>query len=142
MPAVTTPEQLFEHELQDMYYAEKTLTKVLPKLADEASDARAVACVHGAPQADGEARDEPRAGLPHDRQDARGTPMPGHRGHQEGARRVHGRERPTSAKMLDAFLTGAAARTEHYEIAALHRPRQPGARAAVSARPSRSCRRT
>ena len=38
MPTVTSPEQLFEHELQDMYYAEKTLTKVLPKLADEASD--------------------------------------------------------------------------------------------------------
>ena len=33
MPAVTSPEQLFEHELQDIYYAEKTLTKVLPKLA-------------------------------------------------------------------------------------------------------------
>ena len=31
MPAVTSPEQLFEHELQDMYYAEKTLTKVLPE---------------------------------------------------------------------------------------------------------------
>ena len=39
MPTVTSPEQLFEHELQDMYYAEKTLTKVLPKLASEASDA-------------------------------------------------------------------------------------------------------
>ena len=39
MPAVTSPEQLFEHELQDIYYAEKTLTKVLPKLADEANDA-------------------------------------------------------------------------------------------------------
>ena len=38
MPAVTSPEQLFEHELQDIYYAEKTLTKVLPKLADEAKD--------------------------------------------------------------------------------------------------------
>lgn len=38
MPTVTSPQQLFEHELQDMYYAEKTLTKVLPKLAEEASD--------------------------------------------------------------------------------------------------------
>src|SRR5262245_47931263 len=35
---VTSPKQLFEHELQDMYYAEKVLTKVLPTLADEASD--------------------------------------------------------------------------------------------------------
>lgn len=38
MPEVTSPEQLFEHELQDMYYAEKALTTVLPKLAEEASD--------------------------------------------------------------------------------------------------------
>ena len=38
MPTVTSPEQLFEHELQDIYYAEKALTKVLPKLADEATD--------------------------------------------------------------------------------------------------------
>ena len=33
MPQVTSPEQLFVHELQDMYYAEKALTKTLPQLA-------------------------------------------------------------------------------------------------------------
>ena len=38
MPTVTSPQQLFEHELKDMYYAEMALTKVLPKLANEASD--------------------------------------------------------------------------------------------------------
>ena len=38
MPQMTSSEQLFEHELQDMYYAENTLTKVLPKLAEEVSD--------------------------------------------------------------------------------------------------------
>src|SRR6188768_3200189 len=38
MPTVTTPQELFEHELQDMYYAEKTLINVLPKLAEEATD--------------------------------------------------------------------------------------------------------
>src|SRR5512134_1092042 len=38
MTTVTTQKQLFEHELQDMYYAEKTLAKVLPKLAEEATD--------------------------------------------------------------------------------------------------------
>ena len=30
MPQVTTPKQLFKHELQDMYYAEKTLATTLP----------------------------------------------------------------------------------------------------------------
>ena len=39
MSKVSTPEQLFVHELQDMYYAEKTLATTLPKLAQEASDA-------------------------------------------------------------------------------------------------------
>jgi ferritin-like metal-binding protein YciE len=38
MPTVTSPQELFEHELQDMYYAEKTLINVLPKLAEEATD--------------------------------------------------------------------------------------------------------
>ena len=38
MPQVTTPKQLFKHELQDMYYAEKTLATTLPKLAQEATD--------------------------------------------------------------------------------------------------------
>jgi ribosome recycling factor len=42
MPTVTSPTELFEHELQDMYYAEKTLTNVLPKLAKEASDGELV----------------------------------------------------------------------------------------------------
>ena len=38
MPKVASPEQLFVHELKDMYYAEKALTKVLPRLATEATD--------------------------------------------------------------------------------------------------------
>ena len=38
MPKMTSPEELFMHELQDIYYAEQTLTKVLPKLAQESKD--------------------------------------------------------------------------------------------------------
>src|SRR4026207_34429 len=38
MPQITNPEELFVHELQDMYYAEQTLTKVLPKLASQSTD--------------------------------------------------------------------------------------------------------
>ena len=37
-PQATTPKQLFVHELQDVYYAEKPLTTILPKLASQASD--------------------------------------------------------------------------------------------------------
>ena len=38
MSQMTTPADLFVHELQDVYFAERTLTKVLPKLADEVND--------------------------------------------------------------------------------------------------------
>jgi ferritin-like metal-binding protein YciE len=117
MPEVTSPEQLFEHELQDMYYAEKTLVKVLPKLADEATD-----------------RELSRAFASHLDQTkkhvsnlekvfqtigkkAEATSCSG----IEGIKKEHDdfvQENDMSSEMLDAFLTGAAARAEHYEIAA------------------------
>jgi ferritin-like metal-binding protein YciE len=117
MPAVTSPEQLFEHELQDMYYAEKALTRVLPKLADEATD-----------------RELSRAFTSHLKQTEKHVtnlekvfreigkqpeahPCPG----IDGIRKEHDdfvEENTTSSEMLDTFLTGAASRTEHYEIAA------------------------
>ena len=37
MSQVRSTKQLFKHELQDMYYAEKSLATTLPKLAQEAS---------------------------------------------------------------------------------------------------------
>jgi ferritin-like metal-binding protein YciE len=117
MPTVTSPEQLFEHELQDMYYAEKTLTRVLPRLADEATDSelsRAFTShlketqkhVTNLEKVFRQIGKQPEA-----------TPCPG----IDGIKKEHDDfvqdSRPTS-KMLDAFLTGAAARAEHYEIAA------------------------
>jgi ferritin-like metal-binding protein YciE len=117
MPAVTSPEQLFEHELQDMYYAEKALTRVLPKLADEATDgelSRAFQShlketekhVTNLEKVFREIGKKPEA-----------HPCPG----IEGIKKEHDdfvEENTTSPKVLDAFLTGAASRTEHYEIAA------------------------
>lgn len=117
MSSMTSPEQLFEHELQDLYYAEKTLTKVLPKLAEEASD-----------------RELSRAFTSHLKETEKhvanlekvfrqigkspqANPCPG----IEGIKKEHDEfveEHDASAELLDAFLTGAAARTEHYEIAA------------------------
>jgi ferritin-like metal-binding protein YciE len=117
MPEVTSPEQLFEHELQDMYYAEKALTTVLPKLAEEASD-----------------RELSRAFTSHLRETEKHVanlekvfrqmgkspeahPCAG----IEGIKKEHDdfmKENSPSEEMLDAFLTGAASRTEHYEIAA------------------------
>src|SRR5262245_2602815 len=117
MPVMTSPKQLFEHELQDMYYAEKALTKVLPTLADEASD-----------------RELSQAFTTHLRETEKhvanlekvfrqiGKSPEAHRcAGIEGIKKEHDdfvNENDASSKMLDAFLTGAAARTEHYEIAA------------------------
>lgn len=116
MPEVTTPEQLFIHELQDMYYAEKALTKTLPKLAEEATD-----------------RELSRAFAAHLKETekhvtnlervfrqigekAEAHPCPG----IEGIKKEHDdfmSENDPSAEIVDSFLTGAAARAEHYEIA-------------------------
>jgi ferritin-like metal-binding protein YciE len=117
VPSVTSPQQLFEHELQDMYYAEQALTRVLPRLADEASD-----------------RELSRAFTSHLKETEKHVgnlekvfeqigkrpeahPCAG----IEGIKKEHDdfmRENSPSEKMADAFLTGAASRTEHYEIAA------------------------
>jgi ferritin-like metal-binding protein YciE len=117
MPAVTSPEQLFEHELQDMYYAEKTLTKVLPKLADEASDGElSRAFTSHLKQTEGHVVNLEKV-FRSIGKTPQATKCPG----IEGIKREHDEfveSSSPSTKMLDAFLTGAAARAEHYEIAA------------------------
>ncbi len=117
MAEMTDPRELFLHELGDVLYAERVLVKALPKLQKEASDpelARAfkthlaetkqhVTNVEQAFKALGE---RPKA-----------EKCPG----IEGIKREHdefvAKESP-SPEVLNAFLTGAGARTEHYEIAA------------------------
>jgi ferritin-like metal-binding protein YciE len=114
---MTDPRELFLHELGDILYAEQTLVKTLPKLQSEASDPELaegfgdhlaetkqhVANVEKAFEALGET---PKA-----------EKCPG----IEGIKKEHDefveKESP-SAEILDSFLTGAGARTEHYEIAA------------------------
>ena len=117
MPAVTSPEQLFEHELQDIYYAEKTLTRVLPKLAEEASDrelSRAFTShlKETEKQVTNLEKVFEQLGMSPEAHPCAGI---------EGIKKEHDdfmKENDPSAEMLDAFLTGAASRTEHYEIAA------------------------
>ena len=114
---MSDPRHLFLHELGDVLYAEKTLVKALPKLQEEASDAELASGfadhleetrqhVKNLEQAF-EALGEP----------ARAQKCPG----IEGIKKEHddfvANESPTP-EVLDAFLTGAGARTEHYEIAA------------------------
>ena len=117
MSKMSDPRELFLHELGDILYAETVLVKALPKLAQEASD------------------DELRAGfeahLEETRQHvknvekafealgekAKAEKCPG----IEGIKKEHDefmQEEQPSKDVADLFLTGAGARTEHYEIAA------------------------
>ena len=114
---MSDPRELFLHELGDVLYAERTLVKTLPKLQAEASDdelalgfgehldqtKQHVANVEQAFEKLGE---KPTA-----------EKCPGIEGLKQEHDDVLAQEAP-SPQVLDSFLTGAGARTEHYEIAA------------------------
>jgi ferritin-like metal-binding protein YciE len=105
------------HELGDILYAERTLVKVLPKLAQEATDStlrdafeehlgeteQHVTNIEKAFEMVGES--------------AKAEKCPGIDGIKKEHDEFVSKEDP-STDVLDMFLTGAAARTEHYEIAA------------------------
>ena len=117
MPQITKPEELFVHELQDMYYAEQTLTKVLPKLASQSTD-RELSKAFTSHLAETKEQIEnleqvfQNIGKP-----AKGERCPGIEGIKEEHESFMQENDPTPA-LLDMHLTGAAARAEHYEIAA------------------------
>jgi ferritin-like metal-binding protein YciE len=117
MPQVRTPQQLFKHELQDMYYAEKALATTLPKLAEEATDSeltRAFTAHHKETKKHVANLEKVFEEIG---ERAEAHPCPG----IDGIKKEHDEfmtENEPSTAMRDAFLTGAAARAEHYEIAA------------------------
>jgi ferritin-like metal-binding protein YciE len=114
---MSEPRELFLHELGDILYAERTLVKALPKLEEEAADAELA-------EGFGKHLEETKQhvknveaafeelGVP-----AKAEKCPG----IEGIKKEHddfvANESPAQ-QVLDAFLTGAGARAEHYEIAA------------------------
>ena len=114
---MSNPRELFLHELGDVLYAEQTLVKALPKLQEEASDEELA-------QGFGEHLEETRQHVKNVEKafEALGEPAkaekcPG----IEGIKKEHDEfvsNQSPSQEVLDAFLTGAGARTEHYEIAA------------------------
>jgi ferritin-like metal-binding protein YciE len=117
MPQLTTPQALFEHALEDVYYAEKTIEKMLPKLAGEASNrelTRAFETHLKETQQQIENLEEVFSELG---KRAKGEACPGIDGIKEEHDKFVSEEDPDKP-ILDMFLTGAAARTEHYEIAA------------------------
>jgi ferritin-like metal-binding protein YciE len=113
---ITTPRELFLHELGDILYVEEQLAnEVLPKLINEVQ------------------HDEFRTSLENHLEETRGhvenveqvfstlgeSPRPerciGFEGLKQEKEELTGK---VSGTMIDAVNTGAAARTEHYEIAA------------------------
>jgi ferritin-like metal-binding protein YciE len=117
MPKMTSPEDLFMHELEDIYYAEQTLTKVLPKLAAESSDQELS-------KAFTSHLDETKQQIKNLEQvfrnmgePVKGEKCPGIDGIKEEHETFMKENSPTPA-VLNIHLTGAAARAEHYEIAA------------------------
>ena len=116
MPEITTPRELFLHELGDILYVEQRLTEeVLPTLIQEVQDA------------------DFRKGLERHLEQTRGhitnvEQIFDSMGEQsetekclgfEGLKKEHDEmTTEVSESLIDIVDTGAAARTEHYEIAA------------------------
>jgi ferritin-like metal-binding protein YciE len=114
---MTSPKQLFVHELQDVYYAEKTLTSVLPKLAAEASDRELTRAFESHLKETQKHVANLEKVFRNVGESAKGQPCPG----IDGIKEEHDefkREHQTTQTLSDVFLTGSASRTEHYEIAA------------------------
>jgi ferritin-like metal-binding protein YciE len=117
MTQMTTPQQLFEHELKDIYYAERVIVQMLPTLSREATSSQLS-------RAFDQHLKETRGQIENLEQvfseigkRAQGEQCPG----IEGIKREHDmfmQEESPASEIRDMFLTGAAARTEHYEIAA------------------------
>jgi ferritin-like metal-binding protein YciE len=111
------PKDLFAHDLSDVLYVERSLATILSQLADEATHRPLqTALRRHLKETEQHAKNVEAAfeatGLRPEAETSRGL---------DGIRAEHDEfvssRRPTSA-MLDLYLTGAAARTEHYEIAA------------------------
>jgi ferritin-like metal-binding protein YciE len=117
MSEMTDPKELFLHELGDVLYVEQTLVKTLPKLQKEATDAELARGFedHLAQTKEHVSNVEEAFKLLGEKPKAEKCPG------IEGIKTEHDefvRDEGPSAEVLDSFLTGAAARTEHYEIAA------------------------
>jgi ferritin-like metal-binding protein YciE len=114
---MSEPRNLFLHELGDVLYAERTLVKTLPKLQEEASDEELALGFEEHLDETGQHVKNVELAFEKLGEKPTAEKCPG----IEGIKREHdeflSKESP-SQDVLDSFLTGAGARTEHYEIAA------------------------
>jgi len=117
MPKLSDPRALFVHELGDVLYAENTLVKTLPKLAQEASDEELRAGFEQHLDETKQQVENLERVFESLGEQAKAERCPG----IEGIKTEHDvfmSESDPSPEIRDMFLTGAGARTEHYEIAA------------------------
>lgn len=114
---MTDPRELLLHELRDIYYAENLLVKALPKMAKEASDGELREGFEHHLEETKQQVQNLREAFSSLGETAEGEKCPG----IEGIKAEHDQfisQHQTSPEVCDIFLTGAGARTEHYEIAA------------------------
>ena len=118
---MSEPRELFPHELGDVLCAERTLVKTLPTLQGEASDEELALGFE-------EHLDQTRQHVKNVEQifeklgqKPSAEKCPGIEGIKQEHEDLIAKETP-SQDVLDAFLTGAGARTEHYKIAAYEDP--------------------
>jgi ferritin-like metal-binding protein YciE len=114
---MSDPRALFLHELGDIFYAEQQIVKSLPKLIDEATDSELVEGFTRHLQETNRQVENLHRVFDELGETAKGEKCPG----IEGLMKEHDQfmeEHQPSAMVRDTFLTGAAARVEHYEIAA------------------------
>jgi ferritin-like metal-binding protein YciE len=117
MADTTDPRELFLHELGDILWVEKTLVKVLPRLARESTDEELRKGFERHEQETRKHVDNLEAAFAELGEKAKAEQCPGYAGIKEEHDEFIKEMKP-SPEIRDMFNTGAAARTEHYEIAA------------------------
>jgi ferritin-like metal-binding protein YciE len=115
---MSDPRELFLHELVDVLYTEKMLGRqILPKLAKEASDQELAKGFEEHADVTKRHIENVEAAFKEMGEKPKTEKCPGIEGLREEHDQFMKEEKP-APEIVDMFNTGAAARTEHYEIAA------------------------
>ena len=117
MASMTDPRELLIHELEDIYFAEKAITKTLPTMIREATDKELVSALKKHLDETKQQVKNLEVAFEELGEKATAVPCPGIQGLKQEHDEFMSDESP-SGEIADMFLTGAAARVEHYEIAA------------------------
>ena len=111
------PRELFLHELGDLLFAENTLIKALPKLAEEANDAELQKGFESHLEETKQHVANLKQVFKTIGEPAKAEKCPAIEGITKEHDEFMTEENPSPA-ICDMFLTGSGARAEHYEIAA------------------------